>query len=67
MRLDIPFVPHIGIANAKDPKACKRLVDEINAEEFEVRGTVEHLDVIEYVGNRVKTLEQIPLGLGENL
>lgn len=67
LRLDIPFIPHIGIANAKDPKACKRLVDEINAREFEIFGKVEHLDVIEYVENRVKTLEQIPLATGGKL
>ncbi len=67
LRLDIPFVPHIGIANSKDARACKRLVDEINAREFEIFGKVEHLDVIEYVENRVRTLERIPLGSGGGL
>jgi 2'-5' RNA ligase len=67
LRLDIPFVPHIGIANSKDPKTCKHLVDEINARAFEISGRVEHLDVIEYADNRVRTLEHIPLGSGGKL
>ncbi len=62
LRLEIPFIPHIGIANSKDPKACKRLVNQINNREFEIFGTVEHLDVIKYGENRVRTLERIPLG-----
>lgn len=61
LRLDIPFIPHIGIANAHNAKLCKQLVDELNAKSFEIKGKVEKLDVIWYEDNRVGTIEQIPL------
>lgn len=61
LRLDIPFIPHIGIGNAVDPLACKRLADELNAEGFELRGTIESLDVATYDGSNVTTLERVEL------
>ncbi len=62
LRLDLPFMPHVGIANTPEPEACKVIVDAINAENFEIRGRVEALDVIGYDGARVWTIETIRLG-----
>ena len=61
LRLDIPFVPHIGIANSRNAQRCKQLVDELNAKSFEIRGKVEKLDVIWYEDDKVDVIEQIPL------
>lgn len=61
LRLDIPFVPHIGIGNSRNVKACKRLVDDLNKKPFEVKGIVENLDVIWYEGNQVGTIKKISL------
>jgi 2'-5' RNA ligase len=61
LRLDIPFVPHIGIANSRNAQRCKQLVDELNAKSFEIKGMVEKLDVIWYEDDKVDTIEQIPL------
>lgn len=61
LRLNIPFVPHIGIANSQNAQACKDLVDDLNAAPFEVRGRVEKLDVIWYEDNQVNTIKQISL------
>jgi len=61
LRLDIPFIPHIGIANSLDPLDCKDVIDEINATPLEIRGRVETLDIIWYENNRVGTIEQIIL------
>ena len=61
LRLDLPFVPHVGIANTPRPEQCKTIVDQLNAEAFEVRGRVETLDVIGYDGERVWTIEQFYL------
>ena len=61
LRLDLPFVPHVGIANTPEPEACKAIIDAINAEDFEIRGRVEALDVIGYDGARVWTIETIGL------
>jgi hypothetical protein len=62
LRLDIPFIPHIGIGNAIDPFACKKLADELNRKAFEIDGRIETLDVTWYEENKVETLERIELG-----
>jgi hypothetical protein len=46
IRLDIPFIPHIGIGNSLDAHSCKQLVDRLNADRFEIRGRVDQLDLI---------------------
>jgi hypothetical protein len=61
LRLDIPFIPHIGISNSQNAQACKDLVDDLNAESFEVKGRVEKLDVIWYEGYQVNTIKPIAL------
>ena len=61
LRLDIPFIPHIGIGNSRNEKTCKRLVDDLNAKPFEIKGTVANLDVIWYEDNQVNTIRKITL------
>jgi len=61
LRLDLPFVPHIGIASDPSLKKCKSIVDELNQQNFEITGMVENLDIIEYGGKSTKTIEQIIL------
>lgn len=61
LRLDIPFIPHIGIANSRNAQTCKELVDELNIQSFEIRGKVKKLDVIWYEDDTVETIAQIPL------
>jgi 2'-5' RNA ligase len=61
LRLDIPFVPHIGIANSRNTKMCKRLVDELNTKSFKIRGRIENLDVSWYENDKVSTIEKISL------
>lgn len=62
LRLDLPFLPHVGIANAPAPEECKDIVDQLNREHFEIRGRVETLDIIGFDGKRVWTIEQLKLG-----
>ncbi len=62
LRLDIPFIPHIAIANSTDPRACKALADRLNREEFEIKGSVGALDAASYEDDRVTTIERVPLG-----
>jgi 2'-5' RNA ligase len=61
LRLDLPFIPHVGIANTPRPEQCKAIVDQLNAEPFEIRGRVETLDVIGYDGERVWSIEHVSL------
>ena len=62
LRLDIPFIPHIGIANATDPWTCKRLADDLNRRGFVIEGEVEALDVASYDGDQLTTIERVDLG-----
>ena len=61
LRLDIPFIPHIGIGNAIDPQVCKELADDLNKQDFTIEGIIETLYVLWYEGNKVNTIEQIEL------
>jgi 2'-5' RNA ligase len=53
LRLDLPFIPHVGIASVPSLKECKAIVDRLNNERFEIRGQVDALNVIGYDGKRV--------------
>jgi 2'-5' RNA ligase len=59
--LDLPFVPHIGLASDPDLEKCKEIVDELKQQNFEIKGTIEKLDILEFDGKAVKTIEQINL------
>jgi hypothetical protein len=61
LRLDIDFIPHVGIGNDTDPQACKRRVDALNAAGIAIPGRIEALDVIELLDDSVRTVERIPL------
>ena len=60
-RLDLDFIPHMGIANSKDPKECKRMVDEVNAMEIDIRGTIEQLDIVEHVDGVISSVDAVRL------
>ena len=59
LRLDIPFIPHIGIANNIDPTKCKKLADEINTKNIEIVGSINKLDIVSFENNTVKTIKEI--------
>ncbi|NIR49535.1 2'-5' RNA ligase family protein [candidate division KSB1 bacterium] len=61
LRLDLPFIPHVGIANTPRPEDCKIIADELNARNFEIRGRVETLDVIGYDGEALWTIKQFSM------
>ena len=59
--LDIDFYSHIAIGNDKDPEKCKALVDEVNAQNICIKGSVSSLDIVSYGDKRVEKLEKILL------
>jgi len=61
LRLDIPFIPHLGIANSKDAVKCKKLADEINTKNPEIIGAVNKLEIVSFEKNLVKTIKTIHL------
>lgn len=61
LRLDIDYIPHMGIGNSLDKFKCKEMVDFWNSQSFEIRGTIKKMDVIEYDSNSVMTIDEIEL------
>ena len=62
LRLDIPFLPHIGIGSALSPEACKDLADNLNQGSFSVEGRIDTLDIASFDGEAMRTIERIQLG-----
>lgn len=61
LRLDIPFIPHIEIANSVDKWTCKELVDQVNYSNLEIKGVIKEINVVEYHEEKVETMEKIKL------
>lgn len=61
LRLDLDFVPHIGIGNSTDKYACKKMVDEWNGKDFSISGKITHLTIVNYENNTVTKIEDIEL------
>jgi hypothetical protein len=53
MRLDIPFIPHMGIGNNQDEKVIQKLVDDVNANKVSIAGAIEELTIAEYDGSKL--------------
>lgn len=61
LRLDLPFVPHIGVASTPDVNECKAIVDRLNRDRFALHARVERLDVIGYDGRKTWSIEECAL------
>lgn len=61
LRLDINYLPHIGVGNSKDPLHCKRMVDKWNEKDFEINGTISYLTIIKYENETIETIESFQL------
>jgi 2'-5' RNA ligase len=59
LRLDLPFIPHLAIGNNPHLEYCKTIVDDLNKEHFEIKGKVDHLDIIGYDGQKVWTIQRV--------
>lgn len=61
LRLDIPYVPHIGIATGKDREELHDLATEWNRKGHEIGGTIDELTLSSYDGGQVSDLKRFPL------
>lgn len=59
LRLDLGFVPHIGISNSPDKSVCKAIADEWNLADFEIKGRITELDMVRFDGNKVTTIQKV--------
>ncbi|MDD3970678.1 2'-5' RNA ligase family protein [Proteiniphilum saccharofermentans] len=60
-RMDIDFIPHLGVGTSKDKDKCKSMVDEWNEQSFSITGTVSRLSIVRYEGNSVERIREIQL------
>ena len=61
LRLDIPFVPHLGIGTNPDEGAMEELAKSIAQGGKSIAGTIDELVVAEYDGKKVTDLKTINL------
>lgn len=61
LRLDIPFIPHLGIANSLDPIQCRDLAERLNSNGIEIVGKISTLSIVEYDLKSVRTIKEISL------
>jgi hypothetical protein len=61
LRLDIDFIPHIGIGNSTDKFICKKMADDWNKDDFEIVGTIKQLTVVKYENDTITEIEKIEL------
>ena len=61
LRLDIPYVPHIGVATGKDPNQLYELASEWNKHKREISGVIDRLSLCSYDGRKVVDLEEFGL------
>jgi 2'-5' RNA ligase len=61
-RLDLPYVPHIGIATGKDVRRLKQLADKWNATKREISGRITGITLSEYDGKKVTDLQTFKFG-----
>ncbi len=61
LRLDIPFIPHIGIAGSLDAEEMKKVSNNLNNQNFEINGEITTLDIVEFKYPKIKTIEKISL------
>ena len=61
LRLDIDFIPHVGIANSQDKYKVKKWADSWNKKEFTIKGTADCLTIVDYANNVLTDLEKVKL------
>jgi len=61
LRLDIPFIPHLGIGTNEKQEPMQTLAKDIAKQNLAIQGKLTHLTVVEYANNKVKDIAKLPL------
>lgn len=61
LRLNIDFIPHMGIANSKDRLIVKSWADNWNQEDFLISGSIQSLTIVDYTNYVLSNLKEIVL------
>jgi len=60
-RLDIDYIPHIGMGTSIDIYECKEMADRLNANTLEIKGSIKELTIVNFENNKIDNLKIIPL------
>lgn len=61
LRPDIPYLPHITVATTADYALARKIAAGVNAESFDIAGSIEALQVESRDGEKVRLISEIPL------
>lgn len=63
LRLDIDFIPHIGVGNSKSAGECRNMVQQWNQRDFCICGHISKLQIVEFdvESNSLRKMAEIPL------
>lgn len=61
LRLDIPFIPHVGIGTNTSKDNMNKLADGLTSKGIAIQGMIEKLSIVEYDGHRVVDLKELSL------
>ena len=61
LRLDIPFIPHIGVGGYPSLLRCNEVADQLNGNPFCIHGQIHCLDIVEYDFKSIVTIHKIDL------
>jgi len=58
-KLEIPYIPHIGIATIPDSWKVKALCEELNESGLNITGSLDGITICEYTGSVINDLEYV--------
>ncbi|MBC7764304.1 2'-5' RNA ligase family protein [Microbacteriaceae bacterium] len=61
LRLDIPFIPHIGIGTSDSENDMDSLARQINERVISIQGFLDVLSLVQFDGTKVEDLDKISL------
>jgi 2'-5' RNA ligase len=61
LRIDIPFIPHMGIGNDVDPFHCINLARDLNDSDIAIPGIISGLSIGHYDGTKVEIIKELTL------
>ena len=61
LRLDLDFVPHIGIGNSKNPQVCKKRINVLNEKNLKIKSIIDILDIVKYENDSITSIKKLEL------
>ena len=61
LRLDIPFIPHLGIGTNKDKRSMTNLTKQIDYKKLSISGEIKTLTIAKYENNKVQDVAEVTL------